>query len=187
MATLRCFVAVEASPEVRGRAQALVRQLKAADADVKWIEPDHMHWTLKFLGAVPERDVPEVCYTVTAALRSQEAFEFHARQTGVFPHLGRPRTLWLGGGNGTSQMVALAGVVEDALAKVGYRPESRRFEPHLTIGRVRSGRNVPALADLVRQNEEYDAGVTIVDEVVVFASDLRPTGPVYDALCRVEF
>jgi 2'-5' RNA ligase len=84
-------------------------------------------------------------------------------------------------------MVALAAVVEDALAKVGYRPEARRFEPHLTIGRVRSGRNVPALADLVRQHEDYDAGVTIVDEVVVFTSDLRPTGPVYDPLCRVEF
>jgi 2'-5' RNA ligase len=187
MATLRCFVAVEASPEVRGRAQALVRQLKTADADVKWIEPDHMHWTIKFLGEVPEKDVPEVCYTVTAALRSQETFEFRAQSCGAFPHLGRPRTLWLGGGEGTAQMIALAGVVEDALGKVGYRKEARRFEPHLTIGRVRTGRNVESLADLVRQNANYDAGVTIVDEVVVFSSDLKPTGPVYDALCRVEF
>ena len=185
MATLRCFVAVEASPEVRGRAQSLVRQLKAADADVKWIEPDNLHWTLKFLGSVPERDVPEVCYTVTTALRAQAAFEFHARQTGAFPHLGRPRTLWLGGGNGSSEMVALAGVIEDALANVGYRPEARRFEPHLTIGRVRNG-EISALIKTMR-DQPFSSPETILHECIWMKSELQPGGAIYTPLHKFPF
>jgi RNA 2',3'-cyclic 3'-phosphodiesterase len=199
--TFRTFVAVEVGDSVRRRAGELMKALDAAGADVKWVERHNLHLTLKFLDEVPSREIPQVCeavtgavagltafdLAVTGAVAGLTAFDLEIRGCGAFPHVGRPRTVWLGSGVGEEAMATLQGRVENALAKLGYRKEGRRYQSHLTLGRVRSGGPaVAALGQLIRQHAEFDAGRFRVTDVVVFSSELGPKGPNYEALCRAE-
>ena len=91
---------------------------------------------MQFLGNIDERDIPEVCEAVAKAAEEMEAFEVEARGAGAFPSADRPRTLWIGAGQGERNMSVLHAAVERRLKKRGYRGEERRFVPHITIGRA---------------------------------------------------
>jgi RNA 2',3'-cyclic 3'-phosphodiesterase len=185
--TFRTFVAVETGDAVRKRAVELIKSLGAAGADVKWVERHNLHMTLKFLDEVPSREIARVCEAVAQAAGQQQPFELEIRGAGAFPSAGRPRTVWLGAGEGQELMIALQGRIDAALKQLGFRKEPRRFEPHLTIGRVRGGGpSVAALGQLLGQQAEFDAGRFLVSEVVVFSSELTREGPIYEALGRAE-
>lgn len=182
---IRTFVAVQADAAVSDRASDLIEKLRASEADVKWVEPEHLHLTLKFLGDIDITDTYEVCRAVQQAAAGMESFDLEIRGAGAFPNLARPRTIWLGGGEGQDLMAALAERVDAELSKVGYRKEPRRFQTHLTLGRVRQGG--PALAALTQMLRDYadvHVGRIAVDEVIIFSSTLTRTGPIYDPLGR---
>jgi 2'-5' RNA ligase len=184
---VRTFVAVEAPPEVQSRATELIHRLRAVDANVKWVEPHNLHWTLKFLGNVDMVEIPDVCAAVEAATRQFAPFDLEARGAGAFPNLRNPRTIWLGVGEGVEEMVALHGAVERELAKLGFREEGRRFRPHITLGRVREGGAPPGeLTKLLENNAEFDGRLSTVFDVTVFSSSLRRDGPTYEALGHLD-
>jgi RNA 2',3'-cyclic 3'-phosphodiesterase len=181
--TLRTFTAVELTKAIRARAEELIKALASTLADVKWVEPHNLHLTLKFLGDVHEREIAAVCAAVARGAAEVEPFEVEVRGAGAFPTAARPRTLWLGVAAGTEPMIALHGRVEDELAELGYREEHRRFQAHLTIGRVRgTGPGIAELGDRLRQHADFLAGRMTVSKVTVFASTLTPDGPIYDVL-----
>ena len=185
--TLRTFVAVEINAAVRQRAEELIEQLRSAGADVKWVAAHNLHLTLKFLGDVATQESPRVCDAVARGAAEVEPFELEVRGAGAFPNTRRPRTLWLGVGSGEQQMVALHDKVERPLEKLGFRPEHRRHQPHLTIGRIRrGGPGVTELGQLLQQHADYAAGRVKVSQVVVFSSQLGPGGPTYEALSRAK-
>ncbi len=185
--TLRTFVAVEINSTNRSCAEELIAVLRTAPVDVKWVDVENLHLTLKFLGDVPSQEIPTVCKAVEQGAARVEPFELELRGAGAFPNAGRPRTLWLGAGGGEQEAVALHDGVESQLAKLGYRKEHRRFRPHLTLGRVRRGGiGVAELGRLVRQHADFDAGRLSVREVVVFSSQLTRNGPIYEALGRAR-
>lgn len=183
---IRTFVAVEIDAAITGRAVEVIDKLRSVPVDVKWVEPENMHLTVKFLGDVDISDTYEVCKAVTRAVKDVEPFDLEIRGVGAFPNIQRPRTIWFGGGEGEQQMADLANRLDNELFKVGFRKEGRRFQTHLTLGRVHTERG-PALADLSRLLEEYvdlEVGSTPIDEVIIFSSTLTRTGPVYDPLGR---
>jgi 2'-5' RNA ligase len=184
MSTIRTFIAVESPPDVRRRTQDLVNRLRRADADVKWLAPDQMHWTLKFLGDVEEQQINDVCRAVERCAEPFTPFELAVTGAGAFPTLDRPHTLWIGATTGEDALSILAGSIEKLLAGLGFPKEHRRFTAHLTLGRVRSGRNVRQLSQLVRDNAAFAAGAMTIDEVVVFSSRLDPAGAVHEVLSR---
>jgi 2'-5' RNA ligase len=180
--SLRTFVAVEMSSEVRARARQLVGLLQAAGAKVTWVKPEAMHLTLKFLGEVDLIDIPAVCDAVNGAVVDLPPFEIVVSGAGAFPASGRPRTIWLGVSQGSDELIELHDRVERALAKLGFRQENRRFRPHLTLGRVRGDRDLRELGQLVVEHADYVGGVASVDEVVVFSSELEADGPIHEPL-----
>jgi 2'-5' RNA ligase len=146
------------------------------------VEPHNLHWTLNFLGDVDDRELPEVCTTVATAAAEIEPFELACFGAGAFPAAERPKTLWLGTGQGSDRMIALQATIENALAGLGFRAEARRFTPHLTLGRVGRGQIARELPQQLAKLQDFDAGNMFVDEVTIFASQLTPTGPEYDVL-----
>jgi len=187
MSKIRTFVAVELADDVRVRASQLIDKLRSTDAKVKWVERDRMHITLKFLGDVDEREVNNVCRTVEQAAAGIGSFAIHCAGADAFPDLRRPRTPWLGVSEGADELSRLQQKVEDALFELGYPKEARRFHAHLTLGRARSGGpTLHELSQLLKKFAEFDAGTTVVDEVVVMSSFLEPSGPVYHPLSRIE-
>jgi 2'-5' RNA ligase len=185
--TVRTFVAVEIDAAVRARAVELIHRLDAAGADVKWVDPENLHLTLKFLDEVAVAEIPRVCDALQRGADGVAPLDLELRGAGAFPNASRPKTVWLGARRGQQQMIALHAAVEAALSQLGFRKEHRRFEPHLTLGRVRSGGPaVAALGQLLCQQSDFQAGQCHVAEVVVFSSELTPAGPLYAALGRAR-
>jgi 2'-5' RNA ligase len=181
--TFRTFVAVEIDSAIRARAAKLIDSLSGATTNVKWVETQNLHVTMKFLGDVHEREIVEVCRAVQRGANEVTPFDLEIHGAGAFPNSARPRTLWLGAGEGAEQMVVLHDRIEVKLADLGYREEHRRFQTHLTIGRVRgNGPDIADLGRLLQQQAEFVAGRMTVGRVTVFSSTLTSDGPVYQSL-----
>jgi RNA 2',3'-cyclic 3'-phosphodiesterase len=188
MKTIRTFVAAEIPPSLEKRVRELIGLLRAGDADVKWVAPGTVHLTFKFLGNVPNVEIPDVCRAVESACQEMDPISVKLAGAGAFPDAQRARTVWVGVQEGAEALVQLQSRIDAALAKIGFVPERRRFHPHLTIGRLRRGSSDPdQLAELIQQHADFAVGTMYVDEVVVFASSLDRSGPSYDALARVPF
>ncbi len=180
---VRTFVALDIDNVVRSRALQLIDYFRQARADVKWVEPENLHITLKFLGDVPSREIYHVCQAVQKAAASIEPFSICVQGAGAFPDALRPRTIWLGLTSGLQELGELHRRVEDALFELGYPREGRPFKAHLTLGRVRrSSPGLARLAQLIHEQADYEAAATSVEEVVVYSSELSPDGPSYEPL-----
>jgi 2'-5' RNA ligase len=179
---MRVFVAINLSDEERARLAGAARRLRESDFPVRWVPPQNVHLTLKFLGEVGEDSLAELYSAVDDASSDVASFDMALRGFGAFPSLRRPRVVWAG----VEQEATLARLqekVEAALEAVGYERENRRFHPHLTLGRARKGARAgdfEGFEDLVnRQSYEGRFRVTAVD---VMRSRLDPEGAVYSVL-----
>jgi len=180
---VRCFVAVECgSAEVlRGLRDAQAR-LSATGADMKCVEPENIHMTLKFLGEVPEARAREAARIVESV--SFRPFSIKVEEVGVFPSISRPNVVWAGITGGVADLAAVFDEIESGLAGLGFEKERRRFSPHLTICRVRSGRNRDKLAEEVAAMADTVFGSVDIDRVKLKRSVLTPRGPVYTDLAE---
>lgn len=179
---LRTFIAVALSGELSKRALVAARQLAAVAPNVKWVEPQSLHWTLQFLGKVDDREAGEICAAVAEGALEHEPFDLQIHGLGAFPSLDRPRTLWLGVGQGRDQMIALQASIEKSLELLGFRGEARRYTPHLTIGRPGRGESPRELAAELATLANFNGGTMLVDEVTIFSSELTRKGPIYAPL-----
>jgi 2'-5' RNA ligase len=187
MARLRTFIAVDLGNAIRDRAVALQEALARVGTEVKWVEPENLHVTLLFLGEVEDRDVPAVCRAVAECAARQGAFPMTIERVGCFPNPRRPRTLWIGVGQGTQELCALHDVLEVPLLELGcYRREDRPYTPHITLGRVKSDRPTDRLAAALAKQSGWQGGEKPVREVLVLSSELTPKGPVYTVLSRAQ-
>lgn len=188
MATIRTFVAIELPGSVKARAKLIINELKQAGAKVTWVKPEQLHLTLKFLGDVPESDIPAVCRVVQEAVREFEPFELVFRGCGAFPTTAKPRTIWIGVEQGEEELRVLQEAIDIGLKKLRFPREVRRFQAHLTLGRVReSGPAATELGAMIERLGEFDGDLTAVDEVVTFASfPDKKLGTMHDALGYAE-
>jgi RNA 2',3'-cyclic 3'-phosphodiesterase len=174
---VRCFVAVETSPSARAQLGDLLRQLGRTPGPVRWGKPDQMHLTLAFLGEVPQAFVDSATQRLGPAAARFRRFEARLGGLGAFPDAKRARIVWVGVGQGRDELCALQAGVVAALRTVGFRPESRPFSPHLTIGRVKIPADLgPAL------QARFESETFTVGRVVLFRSVLQPAGPIYSVL-----
>jgi 2'-5' RNA ligase len=184
MAKTRTFIAVEA---VHAQAQSAIERLRPNVANVKWVEPENLHWTLQFLGDLKDEELAEVCRRVQKVVAQVEPFSLIAAKVGAFPHVDRPRVLWLGAAEGAESFVRLQSAIEQNLESMGFRGENRRFVPHLTLGRVGpGGGSVSQSVDELNASANFGGGQMIVDEVTVFQSEPQRSGPKYTPLAHLK-
>ena len=178
---VRCFVAVEVDDQgvldALGRVQA---GLVGSGGDLKPVEQENIHLTLKFLGDVDDGLLDEVKRVVGSL--SFEPFRMALAETGAFPNLRRPKVLWAGVSEGVDELSAIFGELEAGFVGLGFKREGRRFSPHITIARVRSERNQNWLMEEVLRQRDTDFGSFEVGSVKLKRSVLTPRGPVYSTL-----
>jgi 2'-5' RNA ligase len=185
MARLRTFIAVAIDKAIRDHAVILQEALGRSGADVKWVEPENIHVTLLFLGEVEDRTIPAVCRVVAEVAAGLAPFEMSVEAVGCFPSPRRPKTLWVGVGEGRQELVALHDALEPPLLELGcYRREERQYTPHITLGRVRGPAGTDELATALARRADWHGGQVRVREVLVMSSELRPEGPSYTVLGR---
>jgi RNA 2',3'-cyclic 3'-phosphodiesterase len=178
---MRLFVAVHFSQDVRTRLALIQDRLRLAQADVSWVKPANLHLTLKFLGETEPKRLERIHAALAEA--AADARPFSARVTGVGTFGGRvPRVVWAGVTGGVEPLVTLARAVENGLAQIGFPKEKRGFTAHLTLGRVRSSRNVESLLAALRDEPPEDFGTLSVDRFALMQSELNPAGSMYTEL-----
>ncbi|HMK33984.1 MAG TPA: RNA 2',3'-cyclic phosphodiesterase [Desulfomonilaceae bacterium] len=183
---VRAFIAVELPREVKAFLSDLSISLKKCDADVKWVKPDGMHLTLKFLGNVPTDVLPNIKEKAAPVFAEQPALRLGIRHVGAFPALKRPRVVWAGCHDPEARLGRVAANLEHALVPLGFAKEKRAFNPHLTLGRVRSSERI---GDLIRaiQDKVHVVGPDFVaDHAVLFESILSPAGAQYVEIYRFD-
>jgi len=180
---IRCFIAIECNnPEVIEGIRRVQMALDASGARLKHVEAENIHLTLKFLGEVEQERVHMVAQVVESI--NFKPFSFMVEEVGAFPSLRRPATIWAGVTEGVSDLVAVFETVDDKLSDLGFEVERRRFHPHLTISRVRGGRNRKQLIDTLMQVKDTVFGSVDVDRIVLKKSTLTPRGPIYTTLAE---
>jgi len=184
MAALRTFFAIELGRGARHSALAVLEALRdrpGGDA-LRWVRPESLHVTLRFLGATEPSQVPELLDAVGAAVAGQASFELGLGPLSGFPSPRRPRVVALGL-EPEAPVAALAAAVEDGARAAGWPAEERPFRPHLTLGRLRRGRKPSA--DLVTASVTPAREAWEVRDVVLFQSQLSPGGARYAPLARI--
>ncbi|MFA5164397.1 MAG: RNA 2',3'-cyclic phosphodiesterase [Candidatus Omnitrophota bacterium] len=181
---MRVFIAIELSGEARRELHYLQSSLKEAGADVKWVDPANIHLTLRFLGDCGEQIIPSVKTALTEAVSASGPFNLGLKGVGAFPGLSSPRIIWAGVGDGRRESEALYASISSRLAELGIPEEGRDFSPHITIGRVRSGKNTDSLRKAIERSSFPASSLTPVDSVVLFSSKLSPGGPIYTPLSK---
>jgi 2'-5' RNA ligase len=153
---------------------------------VRWVNPEKIHLTIKFFGSVEESRIDSIFKSIEEPIRDTSPFSIKVRGIGAFPNLRNPRVIWMGLADGREVLISLQKQIEAQLEKIGFEPEDRPFEPHLTLGRMKSSRGKEELVGRMEKHKEEEFGDLKVERVVLFKSDLRPSGPIYTPLGDVK-
>lgn len=188
MAKTRTFIGIDTSPAIRAAVATVQQQLAKTGSDVRWSSAESLHITLLFLGDLDDRELVTVCRRVTAVASGEPPFTIRVRGVGAFPTAHRPKVLWAGFSDGMAELQRIHGTLESSLIdEIGYRPEDRDYQPHLTLGRVTAGQDVTGLAGELSRLLAWDGGEATAKELLVYRSDLRRGGPEYSVIGRGSF
>jgi 2'-5' RNA ligase len=175
---MRCFIAIDINEKVKTAILELQRIFKGCNADIRWIKPENIHLTLKFLGNVEEDMLDKIRTKLEDICLRYKGFGLEAKGIGLFPDKRRPRVIWVDV-NGNGNLRGLQSDIEGAMATMGFKKEERAFTPHLTIGRFRSRTGIDALYDKMQLYRDESFGVIDVRSVLLMESRLRPAGAEY--------
>lgn len=182
MAAVRTFVAILLDDSLRKSITEIIGKLSTSKAKVKWVEPENVHVTLKFLGDVEEERLPEVYAACERAAAGVGPINLEMRSIDCFPNRKNPRIVWLGVERGAEAVKRLQGRVESELAQIGFSADDKQFRAHLTIGRVKGKERLSMLGRLLDKEKNVLIGSMRAEKVSVMKSKLLPSGPEYTEL-----
>ncbi|MFH0729946.1 MAG: RNA 2',3'-cyclic phosphodiesterase [Pseudomonadota bacterium] len=183
--TLRAFIAIELPPPVLLATGDAQKKLKAAGLRLKWVRPENLHLTLRFLGDIAQSRIPEIVAAIRSASKEVIPFALNAGGIGVFPNFRAPRVIWMGIDGDLDTLGGICQRLEEKLTPLGFPPEGRPFTGHLTLGRVAERINIPLLQNAVSAADPIESGIFTVDRICFIKSDLRPTGAIYTRLAEI--
>jgi 2'-5' RNA ligase len=182
---IRSFIAVDIDdPRIKERILNVQKDLMQTNAQLKMVEPELMHLTLRFLGEIPQRTVDRVI-EILRAVRFQP-FDVTFTGVGTFPSQSRINVVWIGIIHGQEQLGEIFQQLEPKLRQIGMAADNKGFSPHLTIARVKSAQNREALANAVKKMRELSFGNMNVKCVRLKKSTLTPRGPIYTTIHEVK-
>lgn len=182
---IRSFIAIDLPEETRKALEDIQKKLKKSGAGVRWVKPGSIHLTLKFLGNIHLAQVEDIALAVAQEVRDQPPITLGAAGLGAFPSRRKPRVIWIGMEGEVQRLSRIQARVENALEPLGFVREKRSFQPHLTIGRVKDRRRLQALIDAMATLDMEPFNSFDADEIILYKSDLRPTGAIYTKLHRM--
>jgi 2'-5' RNA ligase len=182
---IRSFIAIDLPEATRHTLAAVQEHLKQSGAGVRWVKPSSIHLTLKFLGNIQAAQVEDIALAVAQEIRDQPPITLGAAGLGAFPSRRKPRVLWIGMEGEVQRLNGIQARLENALEPLGFDREKRPFRPHLTIGRVKDRRRLQSLIDAMAELKIPEFDSFDVTEIILYKSDLRPTGAIYTKLHRM--
>jgi 2'-5' RNA ligase len=183
--TIRTFLAFDIEDKrIVRRITDVQGMLGNSRADLKLVKPQNIHLTIRFLGEIQPHMVDAVYEEMKQVTFS--TFDVELRGLGVFPKLNYPRVAWAGIKEGADKLTDVFEQLEPRLRGLGFTPDNKGFSPHLTLARVRGGRNKGRLVEVIRELEDYEFGAVKAECLKLKKSDLTPRGPIYTTLKEVH-
>ncbi|MFC1621230.1 RNA 2',3'-cyclic phosphodiesterase [Candidatus Omnitrophota bacterium] len=179
---IRAFIAVEIDQSSKQKISKLISFFKQANADVKWVNENQMHLTLKFLGNIKETRVQEISDTLESIANDTSVFNIHLSKIGAFPNIHKPRVIWIGIDKGAENLKNLAAQIENKLEKTDFTKEKREYKAHLTLGRVKSLKNISRLTKLISKTNFKSESEIQIQKLTLFQSTLTSKGAIYTPL-----
>lgn len=182
--TIRTFLAIDIEDQrITRRITQIQGILSNSGAILKLVKPQNIHLTVRFLGNISQQMVNAIYDEMKQV--SLVPFDIQLGGLGVFPKLNYPRVVWIGIKKGAYELKNVFEQLEPRLRRLGFKPDTKGFSPHLTIARVKSGKNKAKLAEVILQNENHEFGEMKFDCLKLKKSDLTPRGPIYTTLKEV--
>lgn len=190
MEKIRAFIAIELPDPVKDSLSSLEDRLRPAEHPyVKWVDPQGIHLTLKFLGNIATDQVPRIIEAITLASQGTSPLKLQIGGLGAFPNLQRPRVIWVAVTGEVDTLIALQQGMDQALMPLGFAIEKRPFSPHLTLGRLRE-RASPgernSIGKLVTATKSEGSPAQEVKQISLMRSTLTPSGAIYSRLASIE-
>ncbi len=181
---VRSFISIDLEDQqILSRIASILSSLQALGGDLKPVERENIHLTLKFLGNVSAPRMTEVKSSLKRL--PFPAFPAEIKGAGAFPNLNHMNVIWVGVNEGWTQVEQIYEQVEKLMSGLGFRRENRPFSPHITIARVRSGRMRDEIANFLQHISDESFGTITVDKVRLKQSILSSSGPKYSTLLEV--
>lgn len=182
----RTFIAFDLCDEFKETITLIQRDLKELDLDISWVKRDNLHLTIKFLGDVAHKKMPSVLEIFQSSFQGFPTFKTEMVSLGAFPRIDRPQILWVGLKEETTVLQNIVGSIENNFALLGFAKEDRAFEPHITIGRLRSNKNTSLLSAKIK-DYAFPSGIQQeMTRVTLYKSVLSAQGPSYEKFSEVE-
>ncbi|MFC1981542.1 RNA 2',3'-cyclic phosphodiesterase [Chloroflexota bacterium] len=190
MEQIRSFIAIELPDELKAALARLEARLKSGERyPVKWVNPNSIHITLKFLGNTGIDRVDGITKAITGAAREISPFHLEVKGLGVFPNLKRVQIVWVGVSGETDRLGQLQQRIESNLAPLGFAPESRPFRPHLTLARLRdraSPEERQSFGQLIADTRFEGVYGFNVDCISLMKSQLTREGAIYSRIRSIK-
>jgi 2'-5' RNA ligase len=182
MALFRGFIAIDiaTTPHIL----SFEKEIQKTGADVKLVEPNNIHITIKFLGDTDENHIDAIEQSMKESVLGVNPFPITLKGTGVFPNQNYLKVIWIGILD-EGHIKTISQTIDNKLALLGFKKENRGFSPHLTIGRVRTAKKKEQLLSVVAHQKETEFAVQTVQSLYLKKSELTPQGPIYTTLREV--
>jgi 2'-5' RNA ligase len=183
MSKFRGFIAVDIP--VNKKLIEMENEIKNIGADLKLVESENIHVTLKFLGDTEEENIEKIEEIIKNSVKGLNPFKIKLRGMGVFPNNNYMKVIWIGLEN-AEKIGEIAKKIDKQLENLGFESEKRGFSAHLTIARVKSSKNKEKLVQIFEKYKEVEFATVDVNQIILKKSDLTPKGPIYTNLKEVN-
>jgi 2'-5' RNA ligase len=172
--TFRAFIAIDLPASIRSSLGETQEILKSFGLRVKWVRPQNIHLTLKFLGDIDSDHIEKIIAAMTLTIKDFTGVSLSAKEIGVFPNSRRPRVIWAGLSGQLERLQNLQRTLDSHLAVLG-----------LTLGRVKGKIDFARMKTAIDKLKGFESESFETSEIILFKSELRPTGAVYSKVQRV--
>ena len=182
---IRTFIAIEIPEDIQPILGRLQSSFKKFRLNIRWVPPESIHLTLKFLGNIRPDQIQPVSSMLMEAVSSHGVFNLRGVGIGVFPHIRKPRVFWVGIGGDVQALRSLQASVEDRLSRLGFEKERRPYKGHLTVGRAKGNIDSRRLVNAMAACGEFSFRPFAVERLTFFSSDLQKGGARYTRLMTI--
>ena len=180
---IRCFIATEL--KISPKIVEFINDIKKTGANIKLVEPENMHLTLKFLGDTNEELIDKIEQIIEESVKEIKPFNIELMGAGVFPNKNYIKVIWIGIEKG-EHLKTIAKKIDENISKLGFQEEKRDFSPHLTIGRVRTAKNKEKILQIIEKYEHILFTKNKIDSIKLIKSELTQKGPIYTTIKEIK-
>ena len=180
MSQIRAFLAIDIDEDLKAKIYKVIKQFKQIDANIKYVDLENLHLTLKFLGDIDTEGIDVLSSKISDVVNGFDNFNIKIRGCGAFPNTNRIKVIWLGLDD-DEIVKRLHDELDKEFVKLGF-DKDRRFSSHLTIGRMKSAKGKNKVKSTIEEFGDVDIGEMSIDKIILKKSTLTPQGPIYEDL-----